>query len=74
MNFAGRPLHAIDHDPIGRGVEVRIVADVNHRNQKTEFARHLLPHRAQSPQQAAILVLVDQPDEAISNLDLERLD
>src|SRR6185312_16326435 len=54
--------------------EIGIVTDMHHRHQEAELSRHLLAHGAQAAQQAAVLFLVDEPDEAIADLDLERLD
>ena len=74
MNFAGRPLHAIDHDAIGRGVEVRDCRA--HEPPAPESRIRATPASAPRAIGAAgrLLVLVDQPDEAISDFDLERLD
>ena len=74
MHLAGSPLDTVDEKAIPGRFQIRVVADVHDRHQKSEFARHLATHGAQPPQQAALAILADKTDETVADLDLQWLD
>ena len=72
--FAGAHFHALEGDPVGRRLELEVVADVHRRRQKTDFLRELLADALDALEQLAALRLVDQGNEAVAHFQPQRID
>jgi hypothetical protein len=54
--------------------QLEVVADPDHRHDDAELDRHLAAHDRDAVQELAAVLVVDQRDQAVSHLDLQRVD
>ena len=66
--------HAAQADPVGAGFELKVVAHMDRRRQKADVLRELAANALDPVEQVALPVLVDQRDQAVTQLQAEQVD